>query len=384
MKRVVLLGSTGSIGTSSLSIIDSLSDKFQVVGLGAGKNIKLLCDQARKYRPAIVGVETEELADDLSRDLSPLNIGVVFGMAGLIELAEHKADLVINGLAGSIGLIPTIRAIESGKDVAMANKESLVMMGDILMEEAKEHGVNILPVDSEPAGIWQCLENHPAEQVHKIILTASGGPFVDLPKEEFEKITPQRALCHPTWKMGSKITIDSATLMNKGLEVIEACCLFGMSPSSVEVLVHRQSVVHSLVEFVDGSLIAQLSQADMRLPIQYALTYPDRLPAKVPSLDLASLGKLTFEKPDLRKFLCLELCYEAARIGGTAPAALNAANEVAVDAFLGNRIGFTDIPKINRIILESHSPKESPLLEDVLESDNRARNLTRQMMENLS
>ncbi len=374
MKRILILGSTGSIGTSTLDVVDHFPDRFPVAGLSAGKNAGLLLEQAKRYRPATVAIGDPAAVPALENALKPLGIRVFGGPDAVLELIEETpADLAVNALVGAAGLLPTLKAIERGMDVALANKESLVMAGALVMERVRERDVRLLPVDSEHSAIWQCLSgsDHPA--IRRLMLTASGGPFVDWPAERMARIAPKDALNHPTWNMGPKVTVDSATMMNKGLEVIEAHWLFDVAPDRIEVLIHRQSIVHSLVEYVDGSTLAQLSPPDMRLPIQLALTYPERWPREAAPLDLAALGALSFESPDRKRFLCLNLAYQALGIGGTMPAVLNAANEVAVRAFLDERIPFTRIAELNERTMARHEVIAHPGLEDILKADRWAR-----------
>ena len=374
LKRIVILGSTGSIGRSSLDVVEGLPDRFRIIGLSAGNNVDLLCEQALRHRPDIACVQDDVRAEEARKHLDPLGIRVVSGQAGLEGLATHPdSDLVLNALVGAAGLRPTLSAIRSGKAVAIANKEPLVVAGEVIVKEAREAEVPLLPLDSEPSAFWQCLNGERIGQVRRLILTASGGPFYGWDEDRMSKISPEEALNHPTWEMGRKITIDSATMMNKGLEVLEAMWLFDLPPSRIDVVIHRQSIVHSLVEFVDGSTIAQMSNPDMRLPIQYALTHPDRLPTRVEPLDLVKLGKLTFDPPDLDLFPCLNLCYQAARLKGTAPAVLNAANEVAVNQFLDRRIGFLAIPEVIRDVLSAHHLIPHPDLQTIVEADGWAR-----------
>jgi len=370
LKRILILGSTGSIGTSTLDVVDHFPDRFPVAGLSAGKNAGLLLEQAKRYRPGAVAIGDPEAVPALKNALTPLGIRVFGGPDAVLELIEETAaDLTVNALVGAAGLLPTMKAIERGMDVALANKESLVMAGALVMERVRERGVRLLPVDSEHSAIWQCLagSDHPA--IRRLMLTASGGPFVDWSAERMASITPKDALDHPTWNMGPKVTVDSATMMNKGLEIIEAHWLFDMAPDHIQVVVHRQSIVHSLVEFVDGSTLAQLSPPDMRLPIQLALTYPERWPRQAIPLDLAALGTLSFESPDRKRFPCLNLAYQALGIGGTMPAVLNAANEVAVRAFLDERIPFTRIAELNERTMARHEVIAHPGLEDILKAD---------------
>ena len=373
MKRIVILGATGSIGRNSLDVIEGLQDRFQIVGLSAGRNIGLLCEQALRHRPSVVWVG-DEGAEEARGRLTPFGIQVLTGPEGLTGLSAHPdADLVLNALVGGVGLGPTLSAIRAGKTVAMANKEPLVMAGGILVREARQRGVDLFPLDSEPSALWQCLKGERIHEVRRLILTASGGPFLGWSRDRMKDISPEQALNHPTWRMGQKITVDSATLMNKGLEVIEARWLFDLPASRIDVVIHRQSIIHSLVEFVDRSVMAQMSCPDMRLPIQHALTYPDRLPTRVEPLDLLRLGQFTFEPPDMERFPCLWLSYEAARLDGTAPAVLNAANEVAVNHFLNGQIGFLDIAAVNEEVLSAHRVTPEPDIEEVLEADRWAR-----------
>jgi len=379
MKSISILGSTGSIGTNSLRVISSFPDCFRVVGLAGGKNIRLLAEQIEAIQPEIASSMDESTSCELQSLLRhrryPLNkTRFVFGEEGSIEVACHpQATMVLSAITGAAGLVPTFRALESGKHIALANKETLVMAGQLMKETARGHGVEILPVDSEHNAIHQCLRNANRGEIRRLILTASGGPFRDTAKEKLAAVTQQEALNHPTWRMGRKITIDSATLMNKGLEVIEASWLFGVAADEIDVTVHPQSVVHSMVEFIDGSILAQLGLTDMRIPIQYALTYPERWPCPLPSLELQKLAKLEFLEPDRDKFQCLNLAYRALRTGGTAPAVLNAANEVAVESFLANRIAFNGIPGIIAKVLDAHSAEEASSLEAILRADEWAR-----------
>src|SRR5256885_1552995 len=338
MKNVVLLGSTGSIGTSAIKVAEDLPDQIRLAGLAAGNNISLLAEQTRKHRPEAISVADPEKAKEL-QTLFGASVRVYHGNDGLLQLATlPSADIVLIAIVGTAGLQPALAAIRAGKDIAIASKEILVMAGETVMAEARRHGVRVLAVDSEHSAIFQCLEGKPSSSVRKLWLTASGGPFRKTPKAEFAEITVERALKHPSWVMGRKITIDSATLFNKGLEMIEARWLFDVEIGRVQVVVHPQSVVHSMVEFVDGSMLAQLSTPDMCLPIQYALTYPERAPSDRVQTDLAKLGSLTFEQPDPERFPALQLARKAGEVGGTMPAVLNAANEIAVDAFVNRRI----------------------------------------------
>lgn len=374
MKRLAILGSTGSIGAHTLDVVASHPDQFEVTALAAGNNVDLLEQQVRLFHPRFVAVAGEAAGHTLARRLAAAGVEVAWGIEGLSRAgADTGADMVVSAIVGGAGLVPTMAALRAGKTLALANKETLVMAGELVTAEARARGIRILPVDSEHSAIFQCLENGDTSQVRRIVLTASGGPFRTLPLEAFAAITPEDALRHPTWAMGKKITIDSATLVNKGLEVIEAQWLFGLPVDQVDVIVHPQSVVHSLVEYVDGSVLAQLGVPDMRLPIQYALTYPGRCVCPAARLALEDLSALTFEAVDRRKFPCLDLAYEAARGGGSWPAVLNAANEVAVQWFLDRRIGFDEIPTIIRKALDAHPHRAIQSVEDVLEVDRQVR-----------
>ena len=375
MKRIAILGSTGSIGVSTLDIVGRFPEKFCVAALAAGKNLTQLIEQIRSFQPRLVSLAQEADAKKLRQELPDFKGDIVWGADGLLATATHAdADMVMAALVGAIGLPPTLAAIRAGKDVALANKEALVVSGELMTREAAQHGVQLLPVDSEHNAIFQALHGHKQERVKRIILTASGGPFLHRPAEDFQTIGIEDALQHPTWKMGNKITIDSATLMNKGLEVIEARWLFNLPPEQVSVIVHPQSIVHSLVEYVDGSVLAQLGIPDMRVPISYILAYPDRLPlTHLPQLDLAAAARLEFVEPDYDKFPCLGLAYTALERGGTCPAALNAANEVSVASFLAGRIAFTAIADINQQVLSAHAAQPVKDLESVLEADGWAR-----------
>jgi 1-deoxy-D-xylulose-5-phosphate reductoisomerase len=373
MKRVVLLGSTGSIGTSTIKVAEDLPDQLRLVGLAAGNNVELLLEQVRKHQPEAVSIADPEKAKAL-RGMLGATVEVYCGAEGLMRLATlPSADIVLIAIVGTAGLQPALAAIRAGKDIAIASKEILVMAGEIVMNEAREHGVRVLAVDSEHSAIFQCLDGKPATSVRKLWLTASGGPFRQTPKEEFGQLTVERALKHPSWVMGRKITIDSATLFNKGLEMIEARWLFDIEMARVDVVVHPQSVVHSMVEFVDGSMLAQLSTPDMCLPIQYALTYPERSRSERVHTNLAKLGALMFEEPDLERFPAINLARQAGEIGGTLPAVLNAANEVAVEAFVNRRISFCDISTVVGRTLKAHKPTAHPNLEQILEADHWAR-----------
>lgn len=374
MKTLVILGSTGSIGTNTLDIVDRLPGEFQVAGLTAGTNDKALEVQIRKYRPRMAALAHEGAAEKLRRRCAGLGVEILGGAEGVTEVARaSESDVVISAIVGGAGLVPTLAAIKSGKAIALANKEPMVMAGKLMQDEARRRGVAILPVDSEHSAIFQSLVGHRRQDVKRIILTASGGPLWDWPAAQLRDVTPERALQHPNWKMGAKITIDSATLMNKGLEVIEARWLFDIPETRIDVLIHRESIIHSLVEYCDRSVIAQLGLPDMRTPISYAMRYPERMTLNLPSLDLTEIGRLTFVKPDHERFPCLRLGYEALGIGGTMPATMNAANEIAVDAFLHGGIRFVDIPEIIQSTMEAHAPREIDSLEVALEADRSAR-----------
>lgn len=374
MKEIVLLGSTGSIGTNTLDIVDRFPDEFRVVGLTAGSNDEKLEEQIRRFRPSLVAMADPAAAARLGDRCRDLTVKILSGPEGVAEVARVPGPtLAISAIVGAAGLLPTLSAIRTGKHVALANKEPMVMAGQLMREEAQAQGVRILPVDSEHSAIFQSLEGHRREDVRKIVLTASGGPLWEMSPADMQDVKPERALKHPNWKMGAKITIDSATLMNKGLEVIEARWLFDIPASQIEVLVHRESIIHSLVEYSDRSIIAQLGLPDMRTPISYAMKYPERLVLDLPSLDLADIGKLTFHRPDHDRFPCLRLGYDSLAAGGTMPATLNAANEVAVEAFLNGGIRFGEIADIIRATMESHTRRELECLENALEADRWAR-----------
>lgn len=373
MKKVVLLGSTGSIGTSTVKVVEDLPDKLKLVGLAAGNNVELLIQQSLKHRPEAVCIQRPEKSARLTEQLGA-QTKVCVGNEGLLELATlPSADIVLIAIVGTAGLKPALAAIRAGKDIAVASKEILVMAGEIVMNEARKHGVKVLAVDSEHSAIFQCLDTKPCASVRKVWLTASGGPFRQTPKADFAGITVARALKHPSWVMGRKITIDSATLFNKGLEMIEARWLFDIEMVRVGVVVHPQSVIHSMVEFVDGSIIAQLSTPDMCLPIQYALTYPERVESARVQTDFPKIGSLTFEEPDLDRFPALNLAREAGTAGGTLPAVLNAANEIAVEAFCNEKISFTEITETVAETMRAHTVVAHPSLEEILVADTWAR-----------
>jgi 1-deoxy-D-xylulose-5-phosphate reductoisomerase len=373
MKKVVLLGSTGSIGTSTIKVADDLPDRIRIVGMAAGNNLELLLEQTRRHKPEAISISDPAKAKE-AQDTLGTSANVYCGAEGLLKLATlPSADIVLIAIVGTAGLQPALAAIRAGKDIAVASKEILVMAGEIVMNEARKYGVRVLAVDSEHSAIFQCLDGKPEDSVRALWLTASGGPFRKTPKEEFAGITVERALKHPSWVMGKKITIDSATLFNKGLEMIEARWLFNIEMARVKVVVHPQSVVHSLVEFVDGSMIAQMSTPDMCLPIQYALTYPERASSARVQTSLAKLGTLTFEEPDVERFPSLNLARRAGEVGGTLPAVLNAANEIAVEAYVNRKITFPQITEIVGRTMDRHELVSHPTLEQILEADAWAR-----------
>jgi 1-deoxy-D-xylulose-5-phosphate reductoisomerase len=383
MKRLAILGSTGSIGVNTLDIVEQFREEFEVLALAAGTNLSVLREQVKRFKPRIVSVLNQDLAHALREDLCEEKVEVVSGTEGLIRAATFPGvDLVVSAVVGSIGLLPLLAAIEEGKDVALANKESIVMAGEIIIKKAQEKGVAILPIDSEHSAIFQALGGKTGgEGVKRIILTASGGPFYTLPAEALQAVSPQEALAHPVWEMGPKISVDSATMMNKGLEVIEAHWFFQIPPERIEILIHPQGIVHSLVEYVDGSIIAQLSIPDMRIPIAYALSYPRRLATDLPGLNLVELNHLTFDPPDFEKFPSLKLAYEALQGGGTLPAVLNAANEVAVEAFIEESLKFTAIPLLIKQVMEEYEVKSAHTIEDILMADHWAREKARVILE---
>ncbi len=382
MKRIAVLGSTGSIGVNALKVIGARPEDFEIVALAAGRNIDLLASQIERFRPAVVSVIDESHAELLRGKVGRNEARIVWGESGYAEAASiDKADTVVSSMVGAAGLLPTLAAIEAGKDIALANKETLVMAGELVTRKAAENKVRLLPVDSEHSAIFQCINGERRERIRKIILTASGGPFLRTPREALSRVTVADALKHPNWSMGKKITIDSASMMNKGLEVIEAKWLFGVEPERIEIVVHPQSIIHSMVEFVDCSIIAQLGIPDMRIPIAYALSYPDRLPEKELGLDIFKKGALEFIPPDRQKFPCLNLAYEAARIGGTMTAVLNGANEIAVEAFLGGRLGFTQIPEVIGDTMGLHEIRQIEEVADVIAADVWARRTASDLIE---
>jgi 1-deoxy-D-xylulose-5-phosphate reductoisomerase len=384
VKNLAILGSTGSIGRSTLDVVDVNPSRLRVVALAAGDNALLLAEQAQRYRPEIVAMATSAGADRFKAAWSGDSARVETGREGLIAVATHpSADVVICASSGTAALEAVLAAIEAGKTIALANKEVLVMAGALVTGAARWHGVRILPIDSEHNAIHQCLHGRDEAEIRRLILTASGGPFRDLPREALERVTPEEALRHPTWQMGRKITIDSATMMNKGLEIIEARWLFDVSPSSIDVVIHPQSVVHSMVELRDGSVIAQLGITDMRLPIQYACSYPERWNATLPGLDLTRVGKLEFLQADRERFPCLGLAYRAALSKRTLPVVLNAANEVAVHLFLAGKLPFMAIPRVIEQTMDAHSEQDMTTVEIVREIDEWAREHAREICRGL-
>ncbi|ADL13111.1 1-deoxy-D-xylulose 5-phosphate reductoisomerase [Acetohalobium arabaticum DSM 5501] len=374
MKTVTILGSTGSIGKQTLEVIRKLDLEYELTALTANSNVEVLAAQVREFKPKFAVLMNEEAASELKYKLSDLETKVLTGKEGLIRAATvDQVDLVINSVVGAAGLMPTLEAIEAGKDIGLANKETLVVAGELVMAKAKENGVQILPIDSEHNAVFQALAGEDREVIEKIILTASGGPFRGSTKQELADVTVEEALDHPNWDMGGKITIDSATLMNKGLEVIEARWLFDVEFTDIEVVVHPQSIIHSLVQFKDTSIIAELGLPDMKVPIQYVLTYPQRQENNLERLNLAEVGRLDFEEPDRELFPCLDYAYQAGELGGTMPAVLNAANEVAVARFLAGKLKFIEIPKVIKRVMEQHQIVESPNLTEILAADSWAR-----------
>lgn len=385
MKNLSILGSTGSIGRNALEIVAMFPERFTVRALAAKNNTRVLARQVEEFVPDLAVVFDEPHAVELKRMLSSgPKVEIMYGQDGYRTAASYDSvDMVVTAVVGSAGLIPTLAAIEAGKNIALANKETLVMAGEIVVKKAKQHHVKIIPIDSEHSAIFQCISGNRRQDLDKILLTASGGPFLNRPENEFVKIKPQDALNHPTWQMGKKVSVDSATLMNKGLEVIEAKWLFGVSQERIEVLIHPQSVIHSMVSFKDGTVMAQLGIPDMKAAIAYALSYPERLSLEQPLPDFTEIGALTFERPDLNKFPCLDLAYTACQTGGTLPAVLNAANEMSVQAFLKQRIPFIKIPEIIEKTMENHSLVTNPCFDDLLESDRWAREQAKHLIDKI-
>ena len=380
MKKISLLGSTGSIGANVLDVIERNPEKFQILGMSAGSNVDLFAKQIRKFKPRVVALFDTKKIPTLKEQIADLDIEILSGEEGSIAVATlPEADVVVSGVMGSAGLLPAIHALKSGKNLALANKETLVIAGELVLREAKKTNSQIIPIDSEHSAIFQVLNGEKKEQIKKIILTASGGPFRTFSLDQMETVTVKDALKHPNWDMGAKITIDSSTMMNKGLEYIEAKWLFGVN-TPVEIVVHAQSIIHSMIEFVDTSIMAQLGIPDMRVPIAYALTYPDRFECDLPSLDLTTMGNLTFEAPDFERFPCLRLAIDAMEIGKTMPAVLNAANEIAVQAFLEELIPYKDIAELIRMVMQNHNPSPLKELQDVLIADRWAREETTKLV----
>jgi 1-deoxy-D-xylulose-5-phosphate reductoisomerase len=379
LEKISILGSTGSIGTSTLEVVRQHPEKFQVVALAAGSNVEKMIKQAQQFQPKTISMATKELAEQVAREL-PDTIRVVWGQDGLLEVATHNdATYVVSALVGSAGLEPTLAAIEAGKRIGLANKETLVTAGHLVMQKAQQYGVDILPIDSEHSAIFQCLHGEQRDEVSKIILTASGGAFRDFSREQLATATPEMALNHPNWAMGAKITIDTATMINKGLEVIEAHWLFSIPYEQIDVVVHPQSIIHSMVAFQDGAVMAQLGLPDMKVPIQYALSYPQRLPLNMPILSLTEIGQLTFYQPDITRFPCLQFAFEAGKAGGTMPTVLNAANEVAVKKFLHRQIPFLGIEAIIEKTVSNHISIAHPQLEEIQQADQWAREFAHQL-----
>jgi len=382
LKRLSILGSTGSIGKSTIEVINKHPDKFKVVGLAAKNSVQLLQSQIKLLKPEVVAVFDESAASTLRK--MDLPVEILTGEQGLVRVATlENADMVVSAVVGSAGLVPTYEAVKAGKDVALATKEALVMAGSIVISEAFKRGVRIIPVDSEHSAVFQCLDGRDISEVEKIILTASGGPFRKKNISELDAITPDDALKHPTWDMGRKISIDSATLMNKGLEVIEACRLFNMPPEKVEVVIHPQSIIHSMVKFIDGSIMAQMSVPDMKGPISYALSYPQRFAEALPALNLSDVRELTFEAPDMKKHPSLALSYDAIRTGGTMPCVLNAANEIAVEAFLDRRISFTSIPRVVSMTMAEHRVLMADTIEEIIKVSDWAKMKAAEIVERI-
>jgi len=382
MKKIAILGSTGSIGSNALKVIESNPEEYKVLALTAGRNIGLLMKQIFRFQPIAVAVAEEGLADILRDRLKGHSkTEVLAGVEGFIKLVGlEEVDTVISAMSGAAGLIPTYAAIEAGKDIALANKETMVMAGPVIMSHAKDRSVTILPIDSEHSAIFQALQGNHREDLKRIILTASGGPFRDVAREKLERTTPEEALKHPNWDMGKKVTIDSATLMNKGLEVIEARWLFNLDIDQIDILIHPESIIHSMVEYRDGSIIAQMGIPDMITPISYALSYPRRMATNLPSLRLEEIGKLTFQRPDMERFKCLALAIKASEIGESMPAVLNGANEIAVESFLQGRLGFLQIPILIEKTMDIHEPFSIHNIDRVLEADRWARKTAERLL----
>ncbi len=383
-RKIVILGSTGSIGKQTLDIIKNYPDEFEVIGLGGWENINLLKEQIIAFKPKISVVKNEHLANNLKKELNNFNkTKIYWGIDGLIKISTlEEVDMVVVAITGIASLVPTFEAIKHRKKIALASKEAMVVAGELLTREAKVRNTIILPIDSEHSAIFQCLKNEPKNNIEKIILTASGGPLYNLTTSALKDVSVEDALNHPNWKMGEKVTIDSATLMNKGLEVIEARWLFGIPTDKIEIIIHPQSYVHSMVQFIDGTTLAQLSEHDMKIPIQFALFYPERVNNNYTRLDLTRISQLTFKKPNFTKFPCIKLAYQALDIGGTMPAVLNGANEIAVNAFLNKQINITDIPIIIQNIMKEHKAMPNPSINDILDADCWARQRALSLCEN--
>ena len=385
MKNICLLGSTGYIGINSLRVIKDNQERYRIVALGAGKNIDLLLNQIKEFKPRFAAVINSYLANELkSRLNNTSNTEILYGTEGYIKIATlSDVNMAIAAMTGSSGLLPTFSAITAGKDVALANKETLVIAGSLLMSESKKMGINIFPIDSEHSAIQQSIQGHSREDLKRIILTGSGGPFMDLSIESLSKVTPEEALKHPNWSMGRKITIDSATMMNKGMEAIEAKWLFNVEMDQIDILLHPQSIIHSMVEYMDGSIIAQLAPTDMRIPISYALSYPRHLKGELPPLDLLDIGKLSFGKPDKKRFRCLDLALAAGKIGESMPAVLNGANEIAVNAFLEGKIGFLQIPQLIEKTMEKHEVFPINSIDQAIEANQWAESMAKEILEEM-
>jgi len=376
-KKIIILGSTGSIGQQTLEVIQKYSNEFEVVGLSGWENTKLLKEQIRFFKPKIAVVKNADVAKRLKKEINNLNnVKILWGTDGLIEISIlEEVDVTVVAITGIASLIPTFEAVKKGKKVALASKEAMVVAGELLVKEAKSSNAQIIPIDSEHSAILQCLKNEQKDSVEKIILTASGGALYNFTETALKNVSVEDALNHPTWKMGNKVTIDSATLMNKGLEVIEAKWFFNVPANKIEIVIHPQSYVHSMVQFIDGTIIAQIGEHDMKIPIQYALFYPNRMSNNFSRLELTKVGQLTFKKPNFNKFPCINLAYHALEIGGTMPAVLNGANEIAVNAFLNSKISFSVIPQIIQNTMKEHKPKYNPNINDILDADYWAREI---------
>jgi len=376
-KKIIILGSTGSIGQQTLEVIQKYSNEFEVVGLSGWENTKLLKEQIRFFKPKIAVVKNADVAKRLKKEINNLNnVKILWGTDGLIEISIlEEVDVTVVAITGIASLIPTFEAVKKGKKVALASKEAMVVAGELLVKEAKSSNAQIIPIDSEHSAILQCLKNEQKDSVEKIILTASGGALYNFTETALKNVSVEDALNHPTWKMGNKVTIDSATLMNKGLEVIEAKWFFNVPANKIEIVIHPQSYVHSMVQFIDGTIIAQIGEHDMKIPIQYALFYPNRMSNNFSRLELTKVGQLTFKKPNFNKFPCINLAYHALEIGGTMPAVLNGANEIAVNAFLNSKISFSAIPQIIQNTMKEHKPKYNPNINDILDADYWAREI---------